>query len=194
MPTNQNIFAFDKIDGSNIRAEWTPKSGFTKFGTRRRLLDPNEEPLGEAVALILETQADALSKIFRKQGYQRTTAFFEFAGAHSFAGQHEDDEHTVKLIDVHLMKQGFLPPKEYVKLFEDKVPMAELVYEGKANQDFVESVRNSTLEGMTFEGVVCKGGVDKHGNVARFKVKSKAWLDQLKHKYADNEAMFELLK
>lgn len=28
------IYAFDKLDGSNIRFEWSRKRGFYKFGTR----------------------------------------------------------------------------------------------------------------------------------------------------------------
>jgi len=28
---NIPIYAFDKIDGSNIRVEWGPKNGFYKF-------------------------------------------------------------------------------------------------------------------------------------------------------------------
>ena len=34
-----DIIAFGKYDGSNIRAEWSQKKGFYKFGTRKRLLD-----------------------------------------------------------------------------------------------------------------------------------------------------------
>ena len=30
-----DIIAFDKLDGSNIRAEWNPKKGFYKFGSRK---------------------------------------------------------------------------------------------------------------------------------------------------------------
>ena len=69
-----------------------------------------------------------------------------------------------------------------------------MLYNGIANHDFVNSVRKSELENMTFEGVVCKGGTDKHGNVNMFKIKSQAWLDKLKNRFADDEKMFELLK
>jgi hypothetical protein len=34
--------AFDKLDGSNIRAEWDRKKGWHRFGSRRRLLDASE--------------------------------------------------------------------------------------------------------------------------------------------------------
>ena len=35
-------YAFDKLDGSNIRAEWHPKKGFWKFGSRTRLLGTDQ--------------------------------------------------------------------------------------------------------------------------------------------------------
>jgi len=48
------IYAFDKIDGSNIRVEWSDKQGFYKFGSRNRLIDENTYRLGESVNLIKE--------------------------------------------------------------------------------------------------------------------------------------------
>jgi hypothetical protein len=192
--TNQPIYAFDKLDGSNMRAEWSPKSGFYKFGSRRRLISVDEKPLGESIEIFMDTHADALDKIFRKERIQKATAFFEFYGKNSFAGFHEDEPHAVSLFDVHVFKKGFIPPKEFIKLFEDTVKTPELLYIGKANREFIESVRSSTLSNMTLEGVVCKGGVDKHGNVSRFKIKSEAWLNLLKNKFKNDEKMFELLK
>lgn len=35
----QPFVAFDKLDGSNIRAEWDRKKGWLRFGSRRRLLE-----------------------------------------------------------------------------------------------------------------------------------------------------------
>ena len=32
-----DIIAFDKIDGSNLRFEWSRKRGFYKFGTRKMI-------------------------------------------------------------------------------------------------------------------------------------------------------------
>jgi hypothetical protein len=57
------VYLFDKLDGSNIRAEWTKKNGFAKFGTRNRLMSP-EEPFGKAIPLIMDTYAQDLEKIF----------------------------------------------------------------------------------------------------------------------------------
>lgn len=194
IPVNTPIIAFDKLDGSNIRAEWTRKNGFAKFGTRRRLLDANEQPLGEAIPLFMETQAEELDKIFRKQKFEKATAFFEFYGENSFAGFHETEPHQVTLFDVHVYKQGILEPRTFLKLFEGKVNIPEVVYEGKPNQQFIEQVRASTLPGVTFEGVVCKGGLDNRRRVITFKVKSEAWLEKLKLKYVNQPEMFEKLK
>lgn len=188
-----DIYAFDKLDGSNIRVEWTRKGGFVKFGTRTRLLDPNEKPLGEAATLIEENFTDALSRIFVKARYQKATAFFEFYGDHSFAGLHADEPHQVRLIDVHEYKQTIVLPAEFVRTYADRVPTAELLYRGKPNSMFVESVRNGTLPGMTFEGVVCKGGLNKLREVTMFKIKNQAWLDALKHKCGDDISAFNRL-
>lgn len=188
------IYAFDKLDGSNIRAEWTRKSGFAKFGTRRRLLDENEPVLGEAVTLFNEKYADDLNRIFRKERYEKATAFFEFAGPSSFAGFHEDEKHDITLIDVHKFKQGILPPRDFLKVFAGKVDTAPMLYHGNPNSEFLKSVRERTLEGMTFEGVVCKGGLDSRKRLIVFKVKSHDWLARLKDKCGDDEAMFEKLQ
>src|SRR5580700_353575 len=84
--------AFDKLDGSNIRAEWDRKKGWHLFGSRRRLLDGSRPLLGQAVGLILDGYGDGLAKVLVDdpafQGTQEATAYFEFLGPHSFAGQH----------------------------------------------------------------------------------------------------------
>ena len=64
-----------------------------------------------------------------------------------------------------------------------------LLYRGKLNQNIIESIRKSTLEGMTFEGVVCKG--TNSGNMC--KIKSQAWLDKLKTKCGNDIQKFEEL-
>jgi hypothetical protein len=190
---NKPIIAFDKLDGSNIRAEWTRKSGFSKFGTRRRLLDPEEKPLGEAVELFLNTYADDLERVFRKERLEKTTAFFEFYGANSFAGFHEDEEHEVTLFDLHVYKKGMLAPNEFLKMFKN-IKVAEVLYEGKATAEFIESVRNSTLPGMTCEGVVCKGELDSRRRPLTFKIKSQIWFDKLSEKYGHDSKLLDSLR
>lgn len=192
--SNDRIIAFNKLDGSNIRAEWTRKNGFSKFGTRRRLLDASEPMLGEAIGLFEGKYADDLSRIFRKVQMMKATVFFEFHGSNSFAGFHEEEAHDVTLFDIHNYKQGLLTGSEFLDLVGDKVETAEVLYRGKANADFIQEVRDGTLDGMTFEGVICKGGRDNRRRPINFKIKSEAWLQKLKDKYPEDDAMFEKLK
>lgn len=190
--SKQPIIAFDKLDGSNLRAEWTAKNGFSKFGSRKRLLSPEEEPLGEGIGLFLEKYGDTLDKRFRKLRYTKATAFVEFFGEHSFAGFHEEEPHHVVLFDVHVYKKGILPPQEFLKHFEDHCEVPAVLHEGNPTEDFITSVKEGTLEGMTFEGVVCKG-VDKRGRLVTFKVKNRAWLEKLKNRFSEDEALFNQL-
>lgn len=186
------IIAFDKLDGSNIRVEWSRKTGFYKWGTRTRLLDPNEEPLGEAKNLFEDKYAADLDQVYRKQKFERATAFLEFYGGNSFAGQHEEEEHTLTLFDVHVYKQAFLLPKDFLKLF-GHLDIPKVLYQGNANENFIQQVRERTLEGMTYEGVVCKGGYDNRHRIISFKIKSNDWLDAVKAKYAHNPKLLKQL-
>lgn len=108
---NEHIIAFDKIDGSNIRAEWSRKSGFSKFGSRRKLIDENEPILGEAIPLFQEKYSETLEEIFRKNKFQRATAFFEFYGENSFAGFHEKEPHDILLLIYIFTAQVWLQEK-----------------------------------------------------------------------------------
>lgn len=188
------VYAFDKLDGSNIRVEWSRKAGFCKFGSRTRLLDPNEKPLGEAVELFHRDFADPLEMVCKELRTERVTFFLEFYGDSSFAGLHdEDEEHRLSLFDVSLYKRGFMLPKEFLKTFEGVVPTPELLYHGNPNADFIEEVKTGVLEGMTFEGVVCKAQELRKGRPVTFKVKNQAWLQALKDRCAGDEALFERL-
>lgn len=186
------IIAFDKIDGSNIRVEWSRKTGFYKYGTRTRLLDPNEKPLGEAKTLFENKYANDLDKIYRTQKYERATAFLEFAGENSFAGNHEEETHDLTLFDIHVYKQAFLPPKEFLKLYGN-LDIPNILYTGNPTEAFIKSVRERTLEDMTYEGVVCKGGLDSRRRVISFKIKSQDWLDAVKTKYGHNPGLLRKL-
>lgn len=189
--SNIPIFAFDKIDGSNIRAEWDRKKGFWKFGRKKGLLDDSNEFLPEAESLI-KTQEEALSEIFKAQRWVKATAFFEFWGENSFAGLHEHEPHQATLIDLTVYKRGFMVAKDFVKLFKDHC--APILHRGLADEKFVASVRAGVLEGMSFEGVVCKGPWDrKKGRPLMFKVKNQAWIDKVKARYGNDKRALERL-
>lgn len=190
------IFAFAKYDGSQIRCEWDRKNGLHKFGSRKVLVGEDHAFLGQAQSLVL-TKYDGLNKVFRDRQFVKTTLFFEFYGPGSFAGVHiHDEEHTVTLFDVDVYKKGLLPPREFLDLWKKTdVEHAELLYSGNPNSDFVKSVKDGTLPGMPFEGVVCKGPPLKRGFLPMmFKLKSMAWIQKVKSLYGnDPMALADLL-
>jgi hypothetical protein len=175
---NIPVYAFDKLDGSNIRTEWHPKKGLWKFGSRTQLIDETS-PLGEAIGLINQ-HSEAIHKELRDMGAEGATLFFEFFGASSFAGTHYDETHRVSLIDVSIYKKGFMNPGDFNKSFKE-IPKAGMLYYGNCNREFVEAVKTGNLEGMTFEGVVCKASRAKasHSPIM-FKVKNQAWIEKLR--------------
>lgn len=190
---NTPIYAFDKLDGNNIRAEWSRKKGFWKFGSRKRLLDESDELIGEAQQLVLDKYEENLSRIFRDQRWQKAIAFFELHGPRSFIGQHHpEDQKTVTLFDVAGDKKGLLEPRTFLRTF-DKVETAPLLYQGNANSLFVAEVEEGRLEGMTFEGVVCKGKYVSPGRPLMFKVKNRAWIEKVRAHCHGDEKLFQEL-
>jgi hypothetical protein len=189
------IVAFDKLDGSNVRAEWTAKKGWAKFGTRTRLVDSTDVVFGKVPQHVTEKYGDSLGAALKDAGYDRAMCFFEFWGPKSFAGMHNPkEEQTVTLLDVAPFTQGILEPERFLKYF-GHLDHARVLYEGEVTEDFVESVRAGTLAGMTFEGVVCKGKNDKKTKAPiMFKQKSRAWLDKLREHCGDNDVLFKALR
>jgi len=189
------VVAFDKLDGSNIRAEWSKKKGFYKFGSRNRLIDNKHPMLGEAVDLIVEDYEEHLSSIFSAKRWERAVAFFEFYGRNSFAGSHYDEEHKVTLIDVNVYKRGMIEPLHFIELFEG-LGIPDVLYKGVLDERLVTEVKNGTLEGMTFEGVVCKYHNQKNKVVRMFKIKNRSWINKLKEECGNNgnnETLFRRL-
>lgn len=191
-----DVYAFDKLDGSNIRAEWTRKTGsFVKFGSRNRLLGEDQGKIATAKEVIFDEFLNELNKIFRDQRYEKVISFFEFHGPNSFAGHHPDDATDMKatLIDVAPYKKGIIPPKEFNQWF-GHLDTPDLLYRGKPNDPFVRSVRRSELEGMTYEGVVCKVQHKIGRPHKMFKIKSVAWLLELKEYCEGNEHLYNMLR
>lgn len=79
-------FLFDKLDGSDLRFEWTAKRGWHRAGTRHRLFDVADPEFGEALGLFAATLAEPLAAIARRERWPELVAYVEFAGEHSFAG------------------------------------------------------------------------------------------------------------
>jgi hypothetical protein len=188
------IYAFGKIDGSNIRAEWNSKKGFYKFGTRTQLTDEKTMPFGRAIPLLREKYEADLTKVFREQGWKDAMCFFEYWGPSSFAGNHNFEEKMdITLIDVNPYKQGILFPADFIRLF-GHLDIPKVCYEGYVTTELFDHVKQSTLEGMPFEGVVCKGADDNLTKMpVMFKVKSRAWLEKLKEYCKGDDNLFEKL-
>lgn len=181
------IIAFDKLDGSNIRVEWNPKEGFTRFGTKTRLLGEDQGVLFKAKDLILNKYQE-LDTIFKNKKYKNTTCFFEFFGNKSKFGQHKSDDcHDVVLIDVAYDKRGFTSPKDFIQ-FYGHLGIPKVLYEGIADSDFKLKVENGDLEGISTEGVVCKGV--RSGQIVMFKIKTNKWLGELKEYCGENQNLF----
>lgn len=179
------MYTFDKADGSNLRFEWTKKTGWCKFGTRTRLFDKNDPDFASAIPLFFATWAEPLTKIATDNRWEKITAFAEFYGEHSFAGKHFDEPKKLTLFDVDIYKKGILGPKEFLKQF-DHLPIATYLGTFNWTNGFIDRVRKGEIEGITFEGVVGKAG-EGHKLVMR-KAKTQAWIDKIHAQYSEEEA------
>ncbi len=190
----ETYYFFDKLDGSNIRAEWSKKKGFYKFGSRTQLIDTNHPVFSDAVEKIKSIE-HIFNEIAKEEKYERFVAFFEFFGENSFAGTHVNGEKKkVVLFDVSVYKKGYVPPKEFIDIFKDRVEIPDLLYVGKPTNAFIESVKDGSLTGMTFEGVIGKNANKNVKHNAFFKCKNIQWIFKLKGFCNEDMKLFNLLK
>lgn len=191
----KKCLAFDKLDGSNMRFEWSKKrfkkgesnNGFYKSGTRTQMIDRNHEIFGNAVDIFHKKYSESLAKIFTNhKNYKNTDSFIVFAeyvGKNSFAGQHTDnsEDMDVVLFDVNPHKKGIISGFEFVDIFGN-LHIPEIVYEGNYNKEFVHDVQNGKYN--VSEGVVAKGAG------WQCKVKTKEWVTKVKEKMSGNLGLF----
>ena len=95
----------------------------------------------------------------------------------------KEDNHTVTLFDVGY--KGILEPKTFLNQF-GHLDIPKLLYQGNITQEFINQVREGLLEGMTYEGVVCKGRHIKPGLPLMFKIKSNNWYNKIHPHSASN--------
>lgn len=201
----EKVYCFSKIDGSQLRVEWSKKRGFFKFGTRGQMIDETHDQWGEAVKIFLETYSDSLPAIFRKKyrEVENFVCFAEYYGYNSFAGNHEllDKKH-VALFDVSAYKRGILPPKEFVDNFQLPETVSFLGVR-TYGRELIETVKRSKwtpfkIESdrpqLTFEGIVCKWIQKTKGQdlVKMTKIKSSDWLRKVKLQYGEDFLIKEL--
>ena len=130
----QHIFAFDKLDGSNFRAEWNRKlskkshftKGFKKFGTRNRVITKGNDPFIDMMIIFKDKYADKIDEIFRKhkifKNADTITLYGEFYGPNSFGGFHNwDEEHDIYFFDAFIYKKNFLSPSEFYSEFHNVI-------------------------------------------------------------------------
>jgi len=186
------VFGFDKIDGSNIRAEWDRKLskksrftyGFKKFGTRNELIHQNS-PFAEAIGIFENKYVEDLNKIFMDnklfRGVDRITVYGEFFGENSFAGSHVWTEpHDIQIFDVFLYKKNYVPPTDFKKAFE-WVDTVKFLFNLTFDSNVQKMIEKNAM-GLK-EGVVCKWV--ENGRVHMFKVKTEQWLRKVKDLYGE---------
>jgi hypothetical protein len=184
----KECMVFEKLDGSNFRAKWTEKKGFTTFGTRTQLVDETSDYWGQVVTLFRDTIADSLHKVLEKECRNKREAivFAEFFGENSFAGRHEDEPHKLVPFDILIghKQRKFVRPQDFIKLLEGKVEIPRVIGQMNLNDSLIESVRRNDF-GL-FEGVICKGTEtvgNAVGGVWMCKIKTQAYFDLLKAKF-----------
>lgn len=189
------VWGFDKLDGTNLRVEWSKKRSFYKFGTKSQLIDENHEQFGEAVKIFLHKYGETLPAVFAKhyRGVDSFVLFCEYLGENSFAGNHEPlDVKDVVLFDVNQYKRGFITPREFMDNFQT-LGIPEVVYQGNYNRELIERVRSGDFN--VKEGIVCKGvrrAKSKQDQIWMAKIKTNAWLEKLKNLKGIQELKREL--
>jgi len=191
------VIAFDKLDGSNIRVEWSKKRAFYKYGTRTQMLDKTNEQFGKAVNIFEEKYFDKLHQHFstvqKYRALQSITVYLEYFGPNSFAGQHEPtDIMNLVLIDVWQHKKGWVNPKHFVQEFSE-FGIPHVIYRGNLNYDFIQDIKNNVYN--LKEGVVAKGTqetkrVDR--KVWMIKIKANEWYERLKQRYGEKAVLDDL--
>lgn len=188
------VWAFDKLDGSNLRMEWNRKRGWYKFGTRNVMINENDPNFGESIPIFMEKYSSDLERVFKKEysNIESVVVFCEFIGDNSFAGKHlPEDKKDVVLFDVNLYKKGFITPKDFVDNF-GHLHIPKVVYKGEYNETLIRDVRKN-IWGLK-EGVICKGVRKTKGDelVWMTKIKTIEWLDKVKELFGEKGLLEEL--
>ena len=188
----QPCIAFEKLDGSNIRVKYTQKKGFALFGSRTQMFDKSHPFLGSAVDIFYRDYENPLVELIEDwfPNEREVIAFLEFFGDKSFAGWHEPDDTTKRLVLFDIMlghkNRKFLMPQEFVKLCQGKMTIPRIIYQGNLNDDLINDVRSGKYD--VEEGVICKGTEKTgayRGGVWMAKIKTQKYLDRLFGKFGE---------
>lgn len=180
-------YVFDKLDGSNLRFEWSKKQGWNKFGTRHRLFDETDPMFAPAIPLFMESLSEPLTRLAKDSRWEKLIVFAEFCGPSSFAGYHDAVEpKTLTVFDINPYKQGIMGPRDFLKAVAPIVPTPKFFGVMNWTRGFVDRIWEGQLEGVTFEGVIGKAGT-RH-ELIMAKAKSRVWIDKVKSKFSEEEA------
>jgi len=202
----KDAYIFDKLDGSLIRAEYSKKIGWYKFGSKTQLLDKSNPILGPAINLFMNKYSESLTKLARDNKWQNLIAFCETFGPDSFAGTHPNGLNNIVLFDLDADKKGIIGPKRFLKLTEQKIETPQFFGTWNWTRKFVEDIRILRGGGLiiqspdltyeirnpfgllencqiTFEGVVGKSG-DGH-SLKMAKAKTQQWIDKVRNIFKD---------
>ncbi len=176
---------FDKLDGSNLRFEWSRERGWFRWGSRHQLVDETHPILGAGLALFREHHADGIERVARAERWDAVVAFAELWGPGSLGGRHVPGEpKRLSLFDVAPYRRGFLGPARFLELFGGHDIPAHLG-EAPWDDELVARVRDGAVPGVTFEGVVGKAG-EGHALVMA-KAKTAAWVRRILERYGEAE-------
>jgi hypothetical protein len=189
----KHCVAFDKLDGSNFRAKYTQKQGFNLFGTRTQLIDKTTEFWGEMVTCFQDKYSTILTKYFKSEKSYRDQreiiVFGEFLGQNSFAGRHENEKHDLIFFDILVghKNRKFVPPLDFVKEYQELIPISNIIYVGNLNETFIQDIRNNKYN--LKEGVICKG-TEKSGayvgGIWNCKIKTFQYLEKIKELHKED--------
>jgi len=191
----EDIIAFDKLDGNNMRFEWSRKKGWYIFGTRNTIITEVHKEFGAAISLFKLKYAKELIYIFKNNPkynkYKKAIVFCEYVGPRSFAGKHHpDDELDLILFDVNPIGKGIIPPKRFIKDF-GHLGIPRVIFEGTLSLKFVNSVKKNKYN--LNEGVVCKTIKKVDGNrISMTKIKTDEWIEKLRQNFGDQYVKDEL--
>jgi hypothetical protein len=187
----KGAYIFDKLDGNNLRFEFSKKRGWYKAGSRTQLIDINDERFGPAIEYFHNNLGDAIVSKYKRTP-DRLVVFCEWVGPRSFCGMHHpDDELRLVLFDVCVDKRGFMIPSEFVKVFGAEDYCVEFLGIHNFGKELIKDVREGTFEGVTIEGIVAKTTRAKSVRVMA-KAKTQVWMDRV-HALHDPKKAAEIL-
>lgn len=189
---NEEVWIFDKPDGSNVRAYWEHKKGFTQFGSRTKIIDQSTPILSQAIDLI-KAQEEVMTKNLTSHKFKSATCFFEFLGPSSMFGQHKENEQKeIQLFDIAVDKRGLLFPPKFLEVSQG-IQIAPLLYHGVLTLEIIEQIKDQTFPGISLEGAIIKLNRGTPGLPYMFKVKTYKWLKLLSEYCKGDDDLFNKL-